>query len=327
VLVPVSGGLVGTSARTVMYARPVSSGERSGPGFIPLAPLHVSMSLARHGAGPVASVGALASQVHPVFMLPALASSAFGAVLARQVTPVPAAVHLLAVFFALYTAHVKDGYVDFHVRGEDDDHPLTVLGCRVALAVATAGFAACLVIIWWLAGTVAALLTLPGWFIGYLHAPELDTNAIGATAGYPAGIGFALLGGYYVQAGALAAVPVAFAVVFLVVLSGIKVVDDATDYEYDRAIGKPTVAVLVGRERARRVAYGLMAGGLGAVLALAAAGVFPPSAAFAPAVFAVVAAFASRAGNDDELATMLLIRGSYLFLAVLVAAVWFRPLA
>jgi len=37
-----------------------------------------------------------------------------------------------------------------------------------------------------------------------------------------------------------------------------------------------------------------------------------------------VALFARRAG--PELATMLLIRGSYLFLAVLVAAVWFRPL-
>jgi len=30
---------------------------------------------------------------------------------------------------------------------------------------------------------------------------------------------------------------------------------------------------------------------------------------------------------EPRLATMLLIRGSYLFLAVLVAAVWFRPLA
>jgi len=30
---------------------------------------------------------------------------------------------------------------------------------------------------------------------------------------------------------------------------------------------------------------------------------------------------------DPELATMLLVRGSYVFLAVLVAAVWFEPLA
>ncbi|MFC6724895.1 ubiquinone biosynthesis protein UbiA, partial [Halobium palmae] len=40
----------------------------------------------------------------------------------------------------------------------------------------------------------------------------------------------------------------------------------------------------------------------------------------------VVAVVAARA-EESELATMLLIRGSYVFLAVLVAAVWFRPLS
>jgi 1,4-dihydroxy-2-naphthoate octaprenyltransferase len=285
------------------------------------------MTFSRRGTGLRADVTALVSQVHPVFMLPALASSAFGAVLAREFSPGLAGLHLVAVFFALYTAHVKDGYVDFYRRGEDDDHPLTERGCRLALAGAAVGFFTCFVAIWWLVGTVAALLALPGWLIGYFHAPQLDTTTLGATAGYPAGIGFALLGGYYVQAGALSAVVVAFAAVFVVVLSGIKVIDDATDRSYDRSVGKPTVAVLVGHERAHQVAYGLMAVGLAAVLVLAVAGVFPPSAAFAPAAFAVVAAFARRAGADDELATMLLVRGSYLFLAVLVAAVWFRPLA
>jgi hypothetical protein len=43
--------------------------------------------------------------------------------------------------------------------------------------------------------------------------------------------------------------------------------------------------------------------------------------------FGVVAAVARRAGDDDRLATMLLVRASYLFLAVLVTAVWFRPLS
>jgi hypothetical protein len=64
--------------------------------------------------------------------------------------------------------------------------------------------------------------------------------------------------------------------------------------------------------------------GLLAVAAGAALGYLPTGAALAPLAFAVVAAFAWRA--EPELATMLLIRGSYLFLAVLVAAVWFRPL-
>lgn len=280
------------------------------------------MPFARHGSGLRAEVDALASQVHPVFMLPPLAASAFGAVLAGRVDAALLSLHLLAVFAALYTAHVKDGYVDFYGRGEDEDHPLTADGCRRALAASTTVFFVCLGGIGLLVDSTAALLTLPGWVIGYLHAPQLDLNPVGATAGYPAGIAFALVGGHYVQATALGTDVVAFAGVFFLVLCGIKVVDDATDYEYDRSIGKRTVAVVLGPETARRFAYGLMAIGMGVVIALAGVGVFPLTSVFAPVVFGVVAAFAWRAGEDAGLATKLLIRGSYLFLAVLVAAVW-----
>jgi 4-hydroxybenzoate polyprenyltransferase len=280
--------------------------------------------IARHGDGFADVVRAFTSQVHPVFMLPPLAASAFGAVLAGRVEPLLLGVHLLAAFAALYTAHVKDGYVDFHVRGEDDDHPMTARGCRVALLAASAVFFACALALGALVGPVAALLTLPGWVIGYLHAPQLDLDPVGATAGYPAGIAFALLGGHYVQAEALPPVVVAFAAVFLAVLSGIKTIDDAKDYDYDRSIDKRTVAVVFGPRRARTLAYGLMATGMGTVVALALVGVFPPTSAVAVAAFAVVATFAAPAG--PALATKLLIRGSYLFLAVLVAAVWFRPL-
>ena len=272
-----------------------------------------------------ATTRALASQVHPVFMLPPLAASVFGAVLAGEFLLAPAAAHLAAMFFAVYTAHVKDGYVDYYGRGEDDSHPMTAPGCRVALAGATAGFAAALTAVYLLAGPVAALVTLPTWFIGFLHAPQFDTNPVTATVGYPTGIGLCIVGGFAAQTGTVAVTPLAFAAVFLLVLSGIKVVDDATDYEYDRSIDKRTVAVVLGRRGARRFAYGLIYAGFIAVLWLTVDGVFPPSAPAGILVFGVVAAVAGRA--EPELATKLLIRGAYLFLAVLVAAVWFRPLA
>jgi 1,4-dihydroxy-2-naphthoate octaprenyltransferase len=282
------------------------------------------MEVARHGSGARAVLEALASQVHPVFMLPPLAASAFGAVLAREFAPVVGVLHALAIFFALYTAHVKDGYVDFHIRGEDDDHPITAAGCRLVLATSSTAFFVCLGALWWLSGIGAALLTLPTWLIAYFHAPQLDTNPVSATTGYPLGIAVSLLGGYYVQAGGLSLVVLAFAAVFLLLLSGIKVIDDAKDYEYDRSIAKRTVAVVLGRDRARLTAYGLMAGGLLVVLLLTALSVFPPSAVLAVLAFAAVALIARRA--ESELATMLLIRGSYVFLAVLVVAVWYRPL-
>ncbi|WP_115862639.1 UbiA family prenyltransferase [Halorussus litoreus] len=290
------------------------------------------MSISRRGSGVGPAARALASQVHPVFMLPPVACSLFGAVLAgtfdvglaESLDLSLAGLHAVAIFAAVYTAHVKDGYVDFHLRGEDDDHPLTERGCKAALAGSTALFFACVLALWAVAGFGPALLTLPTWLIGYHHAPQLDTNPVTATTGYPLGIALAILGGYYAQAGALGAVPVAFALVFLLVLSGVKVIDDAQDYDYDRSIEKRTVAVTVGPRRARTAAYALMAAGLALVVGFAALAVFPPSSVAGVAGFGVVAVVARRA--DPELATMLLVRGSYVFLALLLAAVWFRPL-
>ncbi|MFB6229286.1 MAG: UbiA family prenyltransferase [Halobacteriales archaeon] len=291
------------------------------------------MRIARHGSDFRSDLDALASQVHPVFMLPPLAASGFGAVLAWRATDtvsgslpvVLALVHVAAIFSAVYTAHVKDGYVDFYLRAEDDDHSITESGCRLALAGSTVAFFTLLVALWWRIDVLAALLTLPTWVIAYGHAPQLDTNPLTATTGYPMGIALAIVGGYYVQAGAVAPIAAAFAVVFLVLLSGVKVIDDAQDYDYDRSIAKRTVAVAVGPRQARLFAYGLMIAGMLAVAGFAATQLFPPSTVLASLAFALVALATRRAG--PELATMLLVRGSYVFLAVLVAAVWFRPLS
>jgi len=283
------------------------------------------MSIARHGSGPRATLGAVASQIHPVFMVPPLAASGFGAVLGGFRDPTLALLHVAVAFAALYTAHVKDGLVDFHRRGEDDDHPLTRRGCHLALAGSTALFFAGSAALWALIGPVAALLALPGWLVAALHAPQLDTNPFGATLGYPVGIGFALLGGYYVQARSLSTAVLAFAAVLVVVLAGIKVVDDAADYDYDRSVDKRTVAVVLGRGEARRLAAGLMGVGMVAVLALSVTGVVPRGSALAVVPFLAVVVVARRAAA--ELATKLLVRASYLFFALLVVAVWLRPLA
>ena len=283
------------------------------------------MRVARHGTGAMADVKAYASQVHPVFMLPPIAAAWFGAALAREFTLLPLVVVSIGTFCAVYTAHVKDGYVDFHVRGEDDDHPLTPVGCRLALAAAAVAFLACLVVLWVVVDPVSALLLAPTWLIGYLHAPTLDTNPLGATLGYPVGIALVIVASNHAQTAVVSAEAVAFAVVFLLVLTGVKVIDDLTDVDYDASIDKHTVGVLLGEARARRFAYGLMGAGLFGVLAFAIDGVVPASAPLAIPAFVVVAAYASRAPPD--LATMLLVRGAYVFLAVLVAAVYFRPLA
>ncbi|PSP88772.1 lycopene cyclase [Halobacteriales archaeon QS_4_66_20] len=283
------------------------------------------MAIARHADGVGADVRALASQVHPVFMLPPLAASWFGAVVAGEFVLGIGLTHMAAMFFAVYTAHVKDGYIDFYKRGEDDDHPMTIRGCRLALAGATVGFACVLVALFLAVGPGAALITLPTWFIGYLHAPQFDTNPVTTTLGYPTGIALAILGGFYVQTSTLTPSIVGFALVFLVTLAGVKIIDDEQDYDYDRSIQKQTVSVALGRQRARTLAVGLMLLGLVGVLWGSVDGRFPPSSPLAALAFGVVAFLAYRA--EPTVATMLLIRGAYVFLALLLVAVWFEPLA
>lgn len=282
------------------------------------------MQIARRYPGPAGSIRALASQVHPVFMLPPVAVSLLGAGMAAEFRGDVALLHASAVFCAVYTAHVKDGYVDFHVREEDDDHPLTVAGCRIGLVVAGAGFAVCLAALWALSGLGTALFTFPLWLLGYFHAPQLDMNPVTATIGYPLGNVLALTGAAYAQVGTVEPVLLALAGVLLLVLTGVKIIDDATDYDYDRSIDKRTVVVALGLDRGLSLGFWLMVVGLVAVVVLAATEPFPPSAVFAAAAFGAVAAVSRRA--EPQVATMLLIRGAYLFLALLVVAIWYQPL-
>ena len=77
------------------------------------------MAIARHETGTRADLRALASQVHPVFMLPPLAASWFGAAVAGEFGVTVGAIHIAPMFFAVYTAHVKDGYIDFYSPGQE----------------------------------------------------------------------------------------------------------------------------------------------------------------------------------------------------------------
>lgn len=282
------------------------------------------MPFARAEAGARPALAALWSQVHPVFMLPPLATASFGALLAGTVDIRLAVLHLGAIFFAVYTAHIKDGYVDFHVRGEDEDHPLSIRGCRQALLAAGAGAWGCLLGLALLGPPLAAVLTATTWVIGFLHAPQLDTNPVTTTLGYPVGIGIALVSGFMVQVGTLELLPLVLGGVLIVLLAGVKIIDDAQDYSYDRTIAKQTVAVLLGKRAAHKLAYAVMTCALAGVVVATALGIFPPASLLGAAAFGGIAGIARRA--DPEIATMLLIRGAYVFLAVLLWAVWFRPL-
>ncbi|MFB6199204.1 MAG: ubiquinone biosynthesis protein UbiA [Halobacteriaceae archaeon] len=280
------------------------------------------MAIARHGHDGKTVIAAFISQVHPVFMLPPVATALYGALLGRSIRLANAS-HLIAIFAAVYTAHVVDGYVDFHVRSEDDDHPLTARGCKLALIGATVTFWMATTAVYILAGLLPTLLTIPCWLIGYHHAPELDTNPITATTGYPIGVALSLLGGNAITSYGLKPIAIGSAAVFVVLLSGVKIIDDLQDYEYDRHIEKMTVGVTLGQRRGRNLAHLLLMGGIGLVPLLIFLRIFTPGTILAPIAFGFVVLTAR--GREPEISTKLLIRGSYVFLALLIATTWFRP--
>lgn len=246
------------------------------------------MSIARDQAGPGPAIRALGSQVKPTFMGPALAGAVYGGLLGGAVDPRPAAVHVVATFLALYAAHVKDSLVDFYRRGEDETLQLTPRGCYLALAVSGAGFVTCLPVIWWLAGALPALLTLPLWPLGYLHAPWLDRHPIGTSFDYAVGVFLVVLGGAAVQVGRLDPATVGTAVVFVPVVAAGAILVDADDVDADRRFGKRTVPAILGVGRARLVAAGLVGVAAAIVLGLSILGPLPELALTAAAVLGSV---------------------------------------
>ncbi|QLG29632.1 ubiquinone biosynthesis protein UbiA (plasmid) [Halorarum halophilum] len=262
-------------------------------------------------------VRALASQVKPTFMLPAIGMAAFGGLLAPVVSPTTFALHVGGVGLALYVAHLVDEYVDTYVRGEEEPAASRrVLALGVVLA--SVGFLALLLALASTAGPLAGLSLLPLWILALLHAPVLDRNTVAVTADYPTGIAVALCGGFLTQTGRLPPLVVALAAVFLVLLSGVKVAVDRLDVAFDRTVDKRTVPVVLGDRRAARAATGILAGAGALVLGFVAVGVLPGFAATAAAFSLGMAVGCVAAGKRRAVRVAILL--TYPFAAALFLA-------
>jgi 1,4-dihydroxy-2-naphthoate polyprenyltransferase len=222
----------------------------------------------------------LLSHIKPAFLIPAIATSLFGGLLAPVFALIPGILHGWAVGLALYTAHLKDGYVDGHVRGEEQPI-LSPRENRAAIRMASAGFLITMVALWWSASLADVLMTVPLWILALLHAPYLDMNPVTVTVDYPIGIGLSVIGGYFVQTGQLPARILGVSVMFVVLLSGVKVSTDRLDYTFDQSIGKRTVPVLLGNDGANVVASTFFFSTSLLVVGLVYAGLFPPTTAVA----------------------------------------------
>ncbi|MFC4549882.1 MULTISPECIES: UbiA family prenyltransferase [Halorussus] len=259
----------------------------------------------------------LAAYVRPAFMLPAVGMSAVGGLLAPTFEPLPAALHAAAVGLALYAAHLNDGYVDAHVRGEEEPK-LSRRGNRSAVAATTLVLLVTLGGLAATAGPASAVVTAPLWLLAAFHAPYLDVHPLTVTTDYPLGIGLVLVGGYLAQATTLSALVAAVAVVFVVLLSGVKISVDRLDYAFDRSIGKRTVPVAVGEETAAVASAAVLTFASVLVGGFVTVGVFPPAAATA-AAFPALAGVAGLAVSTERAVRFQMLL-TYPFTAILVAA-------
>jgi 1,4-dihydroxy-2-naphthoate polyprenyltransferase len=256
-----------------------------------------------------------------VFLLPGAAMSAFGALLAENLAVGTAIVHLVVVSLAVYVAHLKDGYVDYYLRGEDDENLLAPATIRLAIVLATMLFAVCVALLWREGGPLAVAVTVPLLALGYLHAPHLDTNPVTVTIDYPLGIVVATAGGYVSQTGTVRGPVTAVCLVLFALLSAISILIDITDYRADRRVSKRTIPVAIGPERARSVAWLLVLASLLALLFSSTSGVLPRTAAVAGIVPAGTLLVCVGREPTADRAVALFIRATYVFAGLLFASI------
>lgn len=251
--------------------------------------------------------------VQPIFLLPGAVMSVFGALLATDPTIPIAVLHATAVCLAVYVAHLKDGYVDHYIRGEDETNPLEPSEIRVAIIAAAGLFAGCLGALWLAAGPIGALLTAPLLALGYLHAPVLDTNPATESVDYPLGIVLATAGGYATQTGTVTALALSVCLILFLLLVAINVMLDRLDYRHDRRVGKRTLPVVLGPDRALRVAWALVLVSVATLAVSSRFGPLPRSALLAGAV-PVGAILSCRLREPDpERLVALFIGATYAF--------------
>lgn len=269
--------------------------------------------------------GGLLAYVRPTFMLPAVGMSVYAAVLAPgERLALPAAtLHAFAAGAALYVAHLRDGYVDGHHRGEETPR-LSVPAFRWAIRLGAGLVLALAAALGSIATPIAGLSVLGLLALALAHAPYLDQHPVTVTVDYPLGIALVVIGGYATQS-AIDSRVLAVAAAFFGLLAGIKISIDALDADFDRSIDKQTIPVRFGSVAADRIAAGIFGATAVWTVAIAVAGVvgvltIDPLLALAAAV-GPLGCLGAAVTTDDERTVRLQMGLTYAFAASLFFAV------
>ncbi|GEM_PF-4845939 len=186
------------------------------------------------------------------------------------------------IFLAVYIAHLKDTYFDYHISGEDKINPymgrFDGSGKLLSKNDFVMGMIVSSILLLGLSFYVASLTSyaflifvIIGWTLAIVYAPLLY-NYLGAALSYPAGVAMAMLAGYFIQTGAIGITPLLFAIPLMVMMAGAKIVEDVIDFKTDKKLGKITTPVLIGLRRAKALGYEVFYLGLISLLFLSLIG-------------------------------------------------------
>lgn len=211
---------------------------------------------------------ALLLEVRPLPTLAAMTAAVTGMAMGGTVVGWPAYAALVGV--VLFASHMKDAYVDWYVRGEDQRWPWgpfpetgELIGPRGMFAAIGGALVAFGGLLAWLDPAPLSFfaVAIAGAAMALLYAPVLDKRPLGSAFSYPTGVGLAVVGGGLLATGRFVPATLAYAPPLVVTLAGAKIVEDLIDADHDSQLGKATVPVQLGPERARRLGYGLVAAG------------------------------------------------------------------
>jgi 1,4-dihydroxy-2-naphthoate octaprenyltransferase len=265
------------------------------------------------------SLAGFLAYVRPTFMIPAVGMSIYGAVLSSGAADsLSGALHAGVVGVALYVAHLRDGYVDGHRRGEEVPR-LTVTEFRWGILTGGLVVVALSAVLFVRAGALAAVSTVTLLALALLHAPYLDRHPLTVTVDYPIGVAVALLGGYATQTGGVTLPITGVAAAFVGLLSGIKVGIDRLDADFDRSIGKRTVPVAYGTRGAERLAAAVF-GATAVITAAVGVGSARPTAVLAAATVPVGCLLATVVASPER-AVRIRMALTYVFAVLLFLGV------
>ena len=167
-------------------------------------------------------------------------------------------------FLALFVAHVKDSMIDFWVRREMElgyrsrfgDSGGVLRKEEMALCLgAAAGFFFSIMVYLVLTTTWLLLpIMSAGFVLALTYVPYFD-KTVAKNIFWPLGVIIAIWGGFVVQYHALALEPILVGAVVFIVLSFGGILDDLPDADVDKKLGKRTIPVILGIEKANRIAY------------------------------------------------------------------------